>query len=122
MLDKENLIDKHFIHPQVTIDDLQFLTRIYYKAPSDTTWGEHEIDYILFVQKDVTVVPNPNEVMSQKYVSEQELKDILAEGERGDLKITPWFKLICDSHLFKWWGSIKDLSSFVEKETIHRMV
>ena len=103
------------------IDDLQFLTRIYYKAPSDSTWGEHEIDYILFIQKDVTVTPNPNEVMSHRYVDMQELKELLAEGERGKLKITPWFKLICDSHLFKWWEGIKELSSFVEKQTIHRM-
>ena len=26
-------------------------------------WGEHEMDYILFVQADVTLKPNPEEVM-----------------------------------------------------------
>ena len=28
----------------------QFITRIWYKAPSCDVWGEHEIDYILFIQ------------------------------------------------------------------------
>lgn len=32
---------------------MTYLTRIHYKAQSDGVWGEHEIDYILFVQKVV---------------------------------------------------------------------
>lgn len=31
--------------------------------------GEHEIDYILFIQADVTLAPNPEEVSDTKYVS-----------------------------------------------------
>lgn len=54
---------------QVPIDDFTFLTRIHYLAPSDGTWGEHEVDYILFIQKDVTFTPNPNEVSDTMYVS-----------------------------------------------------
>ncbi len=84
-------------------------------------WGEHEIDYILFAQKDVTIVPNPNEVMSIRFVTPQELKELLAQGERGEVKITPWFKLICDSLLFKWWDGLGCLDSFVDEKTIHRM-
>lgn len=30
---------------------MTYLTRIHYKAQSDGVWGEHEIDYILFMQK-----------------------------------------------------------------------
>lgn len=26
-------------------------------------WGEHEMDYILFIRADVTLAPNPEEVM-----------------------------------------------------------
>lgn len=37
--------------PQVTPDEMTYLTRIHYKAQSDGVWGEHEIDYILFMQK-----------------------------------------------------------------------
>lgn len=33
-----------------TTDDVKYLTRILYKAPSDGMWGEHEVDYIFFMQ------------------------------------------------------------------------
>ena len=36
---------------QVTPEEMTYLTRIHYKAQSDGVWGEHEIDYILFLQK-----------------------------------------------------------------------
>lgn len=42
---------------QVTPDEMTYLTRIHYKAQSDGVWGEHEIDYILFVQKVKTIQP-----------------------------------------------------------------
>lgn len=53
---------------QVPLEELQYITRIHYRAPSDEMWGEHEIDYILFMQKNVDLVPNPNEVKSVRYV------------------------------------------------------
>lgn len=40
---------------QVTPDEMTYLTRIHYKAQSDGVWGEHEIDYILFLQKVATL-------------------------------------------------------------------
>ena len=45
--------------------------------PFDGTWGEHEIDYILFIQKDVTVQQNDNEVKSHRYVSKNEVKSLI---------------------------------------------
>ena len=39
---------------QVTPEEMTYLTRIHYKAQSDGVWGEHEIDYILFLQKVYT--------------------------------------------------------------------
>lgn len=45
-----------FVPPrQVTPDEMTYLTRIHYKAQSDGVWGEHEIDYILFLQKVATL-------------------------------------------------------------------
>ena len=99
-----------------------YLTRIHYKAESDATWGEHEIDYILVLQKDVPCSANPNEVMSHRYVSQQQLKSLLAEAEQGKGKVTPWFRIICETFLFKWWDSLSDLTSFIDTDTIHRMV
>lgn len=36
---------------KVTPEEMTYLTRIHYKAQSDGIWGEHEIDYIIFMQK-----------------------------------------------------------------------
>ncbi|KAJ5239041.1 hypothetical protein N7468_003660 [Penicillium chermesinum] len=88
---------------QVPIEKFEFFTRIHYKAPSDGMWGEHEVDYILFIQADVDLEPNPNEVRDTAYVSADELK---AMFQQPGLKFTPWFKLICNSMLFEWWSHL----------------
>ncbi|KAF4797036.1 Isopentenyl-diphosphate Delta-isomerase 1 [Turdus rufiventris] len=106
---------------QVTPEEISYLTRIHYKAKSDGIWGEHEIDYILFVQKDVTLNPDPNEIQSYCYVTQKELKQLLDKAARNEVKITPWFKLIAETFLFKWWDNLNNLNKFVEHEKIHRM-
>ncbi|KAK6531213.1 isopentenyl-diphosphate delta-isomerase idi1 [Arthrobotrys megalospora] len=103
---------------QVPLDDFQFLTRIHYKAPSNGIWGEHEIDYILFIQTTVDLKPNPNEVKATKYVTADELKQMFQDPA---LKFTPWFKLICETMLFEWWGNLKDLSKYTNEKDIRRM-
>ncbi|XP_059153392.1 isopentenyl-diphosphate Delta-isomerase 1-like isoform X2 [Physella acuta] len=110
---------------QVPLEDFHYLTRILYKAenvPKDYKWGEHEIDYILFIQRDVDVEVNPNEVKSYRYVSQQELKDIVDSADSKGLLLTPWFKLIVQSFLQKWWNNLSDIESQADRETIHRMV
>ena len=104
------------------MEDFAYLTRIHYKAESDSVWGEHEVDYILIMQKDVTCEPNPNEVQSYRYVNQQQLKELLEQGQRGELKVTPWFQIICDNFLFKWWNSLDSLSAFVDTQVVHKMV
>lgn len=42
----------------------QYLTRIHYRDPGDGQWGEHEIDYILVLHGNVTLDPNPDEVIN----------------------------------------------------------
>eukprot|EP00075_Anas_platyrhynchos_P017015 XP_027306268.1 isopentenyl-diphosphate Delta-isomerase 1 [Anas platyrhynchos] len=106
---------------QVTPEEILYLTRIHYKAKSDGIWGEHEIDYILFVQKDVTLNPDPNEIQSYCYVTQKELKQLLDKASRNEVKITPWFKLIAETFLFKWWDNLPNLEKFVDHEKIHRM-
>ncbi|KAF2152443.1 isopentenyl-diphosphate delta isomeras-like protein 1 [Myriangium duriaei CBS 260.36] len=104
---------------QVPLDKFHFLTRIHYKAPSDGKWGEHEIDYILFIQADVDLDVNLNEVRDVKYVTADNLKTMFKDNS---LKFTPWFKLICETNLFGWW---RDLGSGLDKHigntAIHRM-
>jgi len=65
---------------KVPLEDLHYLTRIHYKSdnvPFDGTWGEHEIDYILFIQRNVKLQPNENEVMDQQFVTREQLKQLL---------------------------------------------
>jgi len=88
---------------QTPIEEFQYLTRIHYLAPSDGMWGEHEVDYILFLTADVTVTPNANEIRDYKYVDKEELKAMFQE--KGNL-FTPWFKLIARDFLFGWWDEL----------------
>jgi isopentenyl-diphosphate delta-isomerase len=103
------------------INGLQFLTKIHYEAPSDDIWGEHEIDYIFIYQGNVTCKENPNEVKSLKYVTKEELKDMMRDKEKLGIKITPWFDLIAENFLFKWWDQLSDLSVFKDQDVIHRL-
>ncbi|KAG6179405.1 isopentenyl-diphosphate delta-isomerase idi1 [Claviceps purpurea] len=105
---------------QVPIENFHFLTRIHYKAPSDGKWGEHEIDYILFIKTHVDLDINLNEVQATQYVSAEKLKELF---EQPDLKFTPWFKLICNSMLFEWWQSLDSgLEKYTNETQIRRML
>ncbi|KAJ6659355.1 hypothetical protein lerEdw1_019226 [Lerista edwardsae] len=106
---------------QVTPEDMSYLTRIHYKAQSNGIWGEHEIDYILFVQKTVMLNPDPNEIKSYCYVTQEELRELLEKASQGEVKITPWFRLIAETFLFKWWDNLDNLKRFVDHDKIHRM-
>ncbi|XP_047611251.1 isopentenyl-diphosphate Delta-isomerase 1 [Phacochoerus africanus] len=106
---------------EVPPEEINYLTRIHYKAQSDGIWGEHEIDYILLVKKNVTLNPDPNEIKSHCYVSQEELKELLRKAARGEVKVTPWFQMIADRFLFHWWDNLNHWNQFVDHEKIHRM-
>ncbi|KAI9265358.1 isopentenyl pyrophosphate isomerase [Helicostylum pulchrum] len=103
---------------QVPLDKFKYLTRIHYLAPSDGQWGEHEVDYILFIKANVTLDVSPNEIRDVKYVTPQELKDMFADP---NVPMTPWFKLICNTFLFKWWNQLDTIESVEVDNTIHRL-
>ena len=112
----------------VPIEKFEYLTRIHYLAPSDGKWGEHEIDYILFVEADPELKINKNEVKDIRWVSIDELKQMFKDVDSGtgkdkNLKYTPWFKLICDSMLYQWWDAMLegDLAKYTGEEQIRRM-
>ncbi|MBA0737535.1 hypothetical protein Gogos_010993 [Gossypium gossypioides] len=109
----------------VPVDQFVPLSRMLYKAPSDGKWGEHELDYLLFIVRDVNVHPNPDEVAEAKYVNRDQLKELLRKADAGEdgLKLSPWFRLVVDNFLFKWWdhvekGTLKEVS---DMETIHKL-
>jgi len=89
-----------------TPQDFVFLTKIHYKAPFDDIWGEHEIDYILIVQKDVVVESvDKNEVCDFNFVSKEKLKELISNP---NITITPWFKLIVENFIYKWWDNLSN--------------
>lgn len=106
---------------EVPLGEFEFLTRVHYLAASDGKWGEHEIDYILFLKPtrgSLTLDVNPNEVRDTTWVSSTELREML---ENPALKFTPWFKLICESMLFKWWEHLDRGLERFKDEDIRRM-
>jgi len=93
------------------LEGFTVMGRIHYKAPCEGLldgkgWGEHEIDYCVIMKGDVEVKPNPEEVEAVRYVSKEGLREILAEADAGKVKLSPWFRLIVDNLLFKWWDEM----------------
>ncbi|KAI3517857.1 hypothetical protein L1887_17078 [Cichorium endivia] len=109
----------------VPVDEFTPLGRILYKAASDGKWGEHELDYLLFMVRDVGLKPNPDEVNDVKYVNPQQLKELVRKADAGEegLKLSPWFKLIVDNFLFEWWDRVHKgtLTEAVDMKTIHKL-
>jgi isopentenyl-diphosphate delta-isomerase len=88
-------------------EELVFVSRIHYKAiQKGEVWGEHEVDYILFLKKDVKWALNPNEVSQVQFVSPSQLKNLL---EDKSVTISPWFALICDKFIFQWWERLDEI-------------
>lgn len=77
-------------------------------------WGEHEIDYVLFFtvpdKSTLTVKPHPDEVDAVKWVTKQQLIDMLDDSK---LLFSPWFRLIVQRWMLPdenaagdgWWES-----------------
>ncbi|KAG5440602.1 hypothetical protein PCK2_000312 [Pneumocystis canis] len=103
---------------QVPLEKFHYLTRVQYKAQSDDIWGENEIDYILFIQANVDLKLNPNEVETARYVSQDDLREML---NCKDFSFTPWFLLICHSFIFFWWDSLNNLNAIKNPLSIIRM-
>uniref|UniRef100_A0A8D8FLR2 isopentenyl-diphosphate Delta-isomerase n=1 Tax=Culex pipiens TaxID=7175 RepID=A0A8D8FLR2_CULPI len=102
---------------QVRPENFHFLTRIHYADRGDGVWGEHEIDYILFLQKDVDLKPNEGEVSEIRYIARNELDQQIATLEAP---LTPWFRLILAHRLPLWWDNLHRLKKHVNLCEIER--
>jgi isopentenyl-diphosphate delta-isomerase len=112
---------------KLELDSIQFLTKIHYRAdniPSDGVFAEHEIDYVLFIVGDFELNVNKNEIESIKYLDRNGVIDMISEEKmnRKGILLTPWFKLITEEFLFKWWDHLDDLKSVHDQFKIHRFV
>ncbi len=110
---------------QCSVDRMIYLTRIEYKAnnSADSEWGEYEMDYILFLKSNdaaLRVDPNPDEVKDIAYVKRSELADFLAEIKKTSNGATPWFNLMANSLLPKWWANLDNLGQFKNHKDITR--
>ncbi|GFR45015.1 hypothetical protein Agub_g6325, partial [Astrephomene gubernaculifera] len=116
---------------QVPASSFTFLTRLHYCAADTHThgpnaeWGEHEIDYILFVRpsQPVTLAPNPDEVDAVKYVDQRELAAMMDPS--SGLRWSPWFRILAERFLDGWWEDL-DLTLGTtlhhDHATIHRIL
>jgi len=112
----------------VPVESMKFLTRMHYWAADVVThgkkspWGEHEIDYILFAQvDDVEINANPEEVQDTKWVTFQELKNMMKPS--SGLLWSPWFRIIVERFVPAWWEDLNatlTTNKHVDVRTIHR--
>ncbi len=105
---------------QCPVEKMTFLCRILYSAQCSSRWGEHEMDYILFLHMPGTstssmVQPNPNEVSDVRFLCRGELADFVAAGG-----VTPWFRLVSGELLPHWWEAMEQgrLEEAVDKGKI----
>ncbi|KAL4430327.1 hypothetical protein ABPG77_002133 [Micractinium sp. CCAP 211/92] len=114
---------------QLPLDRFKFLTRLHYCAADTGTWGpqaewgEHEMDYILFIKADVTLAPNPEEVMDTKYVTLPELRQMMQPS--SGLLWSPWFRIIAENFLEKWWQNLDETlttDKHVDTRSIHSIM
>ena len=117
---------------------MRFITRLRYSAancppgaasgpeavlegPWEDTWGESEVDYILFLRADLppqALCPNPEEVQATRFVSPAELRAMLADPA---LSWSPWFRIIVERFLWRWWGDLEGIEAgrYADANTIH---
>ena len=101
-------------------ENMNFVTKMHYKARADKKWVEHEIDYIFVVKRDVQINPNSNEIQKTNYVNKKELDNLFKLSNNDDVKIGPWFKLIREHFLDKIWENLESLKDIEDKQ-IHHM-
>eukprot|EP00579_Thalassiosira_antarctica_P030221 CAMPEP_0202030548 /NCGR_PEP_ID=MMETSP0905-20130828/64554_1 /ASSEMBLY_ACC=CAM_ASM_000554 /TAXON_ID=420261 /ORGANISM="Thalassiosira antarctica, Strain CCMP982" /LENGTH=316 /DNA_ID=CAMNT_0048594351 /DNA_START=309 /DNA_END=1258 /DNA_ORIENTATION=- len=134
--------------------EFKFLTRVHYWAADTVThgekspWGEHEIDYMLFVtipsKSKLTLNPHPDEVDDVSWVTQSQLLEMFDDDT---LLFSPWFRLIAKKWMIGnktnnidenddiggitgtqnsvdgWWDDLDrtmDTNDFCDYETIHR--
>ncbi|XP_026743334.1 isopentenyl-diphosphate Delta-isomerase II-like [Trichoplusia ni] len=107
------------INLQLQPKDFTLLARILYMDPGDGVWGEFELDYVLILQKDVDIKPNPDEVADIQYVPRNKFDNFIANLK---YPVTPWFKLMYRHMLPYWWDNLHRLDEIAEPQKIRSFV
>lgn len=105
---------------EIQPSDFFYVSRIHYFSMGNGIWGEHEIDYVLFVQKDnVTLDPNPDEVSEIQWIPRAKIDDF---ARKINAPLTPWFQLILKHKLPLWWDNLKTLDKVQDHTVIQRFL
>ena len=118
----------------VPLSKFKYLTRLHYCAADHFAtnqesnggpWGEHEMDYILFIKPEtrVAIEPNPEEVDDFRWVTRDELREMM--DPKSGLRWSPWFRIIADKFLDTWWGDLENClntEKHVDLETVHEVM
>lgn len=97
---------------------MSYITRIHYQAAGDGVLGEHEIDYVLFLQVNkITIDPNPDEVSEIRWVPRSTVNDFV---KTINAPLTPWFKLMLEHQLLDWWDNLHNVQKLQDHSNIHR--
>jgi len=107
-------------YEEMNPENMQYLTRILYSAPSSGDWGEHELDYILLHRGTVNPNINSEEVSDVEWVARKDLRGFLDHVDNTGGQITPWFRLITQNLLPTWWDNLDKIENFADHKTIHR--
>eukprot|EP00794_Sanderia_malayensis_P003009 gene3009-3467_t len=103
---------------QLPLSDIHFLTRINYNSPAGQGWAENELDHVCFIQKDVDIQLNYDEVADARYLNQDSLCEFMLNADKKGILITPWFQWIYTTFLDKWWNHLaKGQSELLELKT-----
>lgn len=92
---------------QLPIDSFHFITKMMYSSRMDEDWIEREIDHVLMIKSNVDVDFNQNEVSAVKWVSREQLEEMLVD-EEIDGEIAPWFRCIASRLMTEdWWAAVE---------------
>lgn len=101
-------------------DDFHLMTRLIYVCSSDDPqWGEHELDHLMILKKDLDINPLPSEVNSWYYLNRKQMNLVVEQAEAGNIKLSPWTFKICKLFLNQWWDRLDNLDSIKDVDTIH---
>ena len=114
---KRKMVQELGINPEeINRNDLQYITKMRYKARADKKWVEYEIDYIFVIKCDLKINPNKIEIEDTKYVNPEELEELFLDK---NAKIGPWFRLIKENFLNGIWKSLNNLEKISDNKLHH---
>ena len=118
---------------ELPLSCFEFVTRIHYSAPCGKHgnpvdyWGEHEIDHVLICMPPrlPRIHENPNEVAETRLFSPCELANWESNAADQGERVSPWFRLMERTMLYKWWKQaalgLSSVPEIAEWDTIHRL-